>query len=166
MAFATVGILGHFSKTLLLFFLPQIVNFLYSTPQLFGVLPCPRHRLPRLDEETGLLGCSWSVLDGKEGRLGRGLLEVLAALRLVDVRRAGEPFTSSSSSSSFRAPRPKTQIIAHTNLTLLNFLLVLRGPMREDRLTMELMGLQALGSCVAFGVRYGGAEWFYDGGRR
>ncbi|ORY82963.1 glycosyl transferase family 4-domain-containing protein [Leucosporidium creatinivorum] len=141
MAFATVGILGHFSKTLLLFFLPQIVNFIYSTPQLFGILPCPRHRLPRLQEETGLLGCSWSALDGREGRLGRGLLEVLAFFRLVD-------------------------IIAHTNLTLLNLLLVLRGPMREDRLTMELMGLQAMGSAVAFAVRYAGAGWFYDGGRR
>lgn len=165
MAFATVGILGHFSKTLLLFFLPQIINFIYSTPQLFGILPCPRHRLPRLNEETGLLGCSWSVLDGREGKLGRGFLEVLAILRLVDVKRAGEPFTSSSSSSP-RARQPQTQIIAHTNLTLLNLLLVLRGPMREDRLTMELMGLQAFGSCVAFGVRYGGAGWFYDGGRR
>ncbi|VDP75487.1 unnamed protein product [Schistosoma mattheei] len=47
MTFSVVGILGHFSKTLLLFFLPQIVNFLYSTPQLFGLIPCPRHRLPR-----------------------------------------------------------------------------------------------------------------------
>jgi UDP-N-acetylglucosamine--dolichyl-phosphate N-acetylglucosaminephosphotransferase len=47
MTFAVAGILGHFSKTLLLFFLPQIFNFLYSTPQLFKLIPCPRHRLPR-----------------------------------------------------------------------------------------------------------------------
>ncbi len=46
MTFAVVGILGHFSKTLLLFFIPQILNFLYSTPQLFKFVPCPRHRLP------------------------------------------------------------------------------------------------------------------------
>lgn len=46
MTFAVVGILGHFSKTLLLFFLPQIINFLYSCPQLFKFVPCPRHRLP------------------------------------------------------------------------------------------------------------------------
>lgn len=52
MTFAVVGILGHFSKTVLLFFLPQIANFLWSTPQLFKLVPCPRHRLP-------------SVLDGK-----------------------------------------------------------------------------------------------------
>jgi len=55
MTFAVVGILGHFSKTLLLFFIPQVINFLYSVPQLFGWVPCPRHRLPMLNKETGLL---------------------------------------------------------------------------------------------------------------
>ena len=55
MTFAVVGILGHFSKTLLLFFIPQIVNFVYSIPQLFKVVPCPRHRLPRYNIETGLM---------------------------------------------------------------------------------------------------------------
>jgi len=49
MTFAVVGILGHFSKTLLLFFIPQIINFLWSSPQLFKIVPCPRHRLPRFD---------------------------------------------------------------------------------------------------------------------
>lgn len=48
MAFAVVGIQAHFSKTLLLFFLPQIFNFVLSCPQLFGLVPCPRHRVPRL----------------------------------------------------------------------------------------------------------------------
>lgn len=47
MTFAVVGILGHFSKTMLLFFIPQILNFLISIPQLFHFIPCPRHRLPR-----------------------------------------------------------------------------------------------------------------------
>ncbi len=47
MTFAVVGILGHFSKTMLLFFIPQVVNFLYSCPQLFKFVDCPRHRLPK-----------------------------------------------------------------------------------------------------------------------
>ena len=47
MTFAVVGILGHFSKTMLLFFIPQVLNFLYSCPQLFHFVPCPRHRLPK-----------------------------------------------------------------------------------------------------------------------
>lgn len=55
MSIAVAGIQGHFSKTLLLFFVPQVVNFLYSLPQLFKVVPCPRHRLPWVDEATGLM---------------------------------------------------------------------------------------------------------------
>lgn len=55
MALAVVGILGHFSETLLLFFLPQVLNFLYSCPQLFKIIPCPRHRLPKFDPVSGLL---------------------------------------------------------------------------------------------------------------
>ncbi|KAH9368364.1 hypothetical protein HPB48_012706 [Haemaphysalis longicornis] len=41
MTFAVVGILGHFSKTMLLFFLPQVFNFLYSVPQLSTWCPAP-----------------------------------------------------------------------------------------------------------------------------
>lgn len=55
MALAVSGILGHFSETLLIFFVPQIINFVYSCPQLFKVVPCPRHRLPVYDTATGLL---------------------------------------------------------------------------------------------------------------
>ena len=55
MTFAMASILGHYSTTLLLFFLPQILNFVYSLPQLFGIIPCPRHRLPRFNKETGKL---------------------------------------------------------------------------------------------------------------
>ncbi|XP_008449205.1 uncharacterized protein LOC103491155 isoform X2 [Cucumis melo] len=55
MTMAVVGILGHFSETLLIFFFPQVLNFLLSLPQLFGFIACPRHRLPRFDPQTGLL---------------------------------------------------------------------------------------------------------------
>ncbi|XVF07163.1 hypothetical protein REPUB_Repub06bG0114900 [Reevesia pubescens] len=55
MTMAVVGILGHYSETLLVFFLPQVLNFLLSLPQLSGYVKCPRHRLPRFNPETGLL---------------------------------------------------------------------------------------------------------------
>ncbi|KAF5182751.1 Udp-n-acetylglucosamine--dolichyl-phosphate n-acetylglucosaminephosphotransferase [Thalictrum thalictroides] len=55
MALAVAGTLGHFSETLMIFFAPQILNFLTSVPQLFGFIDCPRHRLPRFDPQTGLL---------------------------------------------------------------------------------------------------------------
>lgn len=61
MSFAVAGILGHFSKTLLLFFLPQVLNFLYSIPQLLRIVECPRHRLPT-PRPDGLLEPSTFVL--------------------------------------------------------------------------------------------------------
>ena len=42
-----VGIQDHFSKTRLLFFIPQIFDRVLSCPQPFGFVPCPRHRVPR-----------------------------------------------------------------------------------------------------------------------
>jgi UDP-N-acetylglucosamine--dolichyl-phosphate N-acetylglucosaminephosphotransferase len=57
---AVAGILGHFSKTLMLFFIPQWLNFLVSLPQLVTPFwfPCPRHRLPIYDEATKKLRAS------------------------------------------------------------------------------------------------------------
>jgi len=68
MTLAVAGILGHFTKTLMMFFLPQILNFLISLPQLFNTkyLPCPRHRLPKFNPKTGKLECvksHWTLIN-------------------------------------------------------------------------------------------------------
>lgn len=76
MSFAVVGILGHFSKTMLLFFIPQVINFLYSLPQLVKIVPCPRHRLPKLNRKTGLLECS-RIPGDKENRANFTLLNLM-----------------------------------------------------------------------------------------
>ncbi len=109
MTLAVTGILGHFSKTLLLFFIPQIINFLYSLPQILGLfgLKCPRHRLPKLNSDTGKL----------EG------------------------------------------IPTHHNL--LNLVLCLLGPMKEEEICWILMGFQAICCGIAFGIRYWIAGYFY-----
>jgi UDP-N-acetylglucosamine--dolichyl-phosphate N-acetylglucosaminephosphotransferase len=57
MTFAVVCILGHFSRTILLFFIPQLINFVLSLPQLFGIVHCPRHRLPKFNPQTYQLEC-------------------------------------------------------------------------------------------------------------
>lgn len=57
MTFAVVGILGHFSKTMMLFFIPQLINFVLSIPQIFGFVHCPRHRLPSFNKENYKLEC-------------------------------------------------------------------------------------------------------------
>ena len=65
MTIAVAGILGHFSQTLLIFLIPQVFNFAYSIPQLFGIVFCPRHRLPKFDPQTGLLTATpnWNVVN-------------------------------------------------------------------------------------------------------
>ncbi|KAF9210488.1 tunicamycin resistance protein [Podila verticillata] len=66
MTFAVVGILAHYSKTLLLFFIPQIFNFILSSPQLFRLVPCPRHRVPRFNRGTNLMEPSLVILVDQE----------------------------------------------------------------------------------------------------
>ncbi|KAM8927298.1 UDP-N-acetylglucosamine--dolichyl-phosphate N-acetylglucosaminephosphotransferase [Pelodytes ibericus] len=148
MTFAVVGIVGHFSKTMLLFFIPQVVNFLYSLPQLLHIIPCPRHRLPRLDTSTGKLGMSYSKFKTKElSRIGELAVKVSETLHVVDVRRAqGED----------------GEFMEINNMTLINFVLKLIGPTHERNLTLLLLLIQVLGSCCAFLIRYQLVRLFYD----
>lgn len=129
MLFAVVGILGHFSKTLLLLFIPQIFNFVYSAPQLFALVPCPRHRLPRFNVRTGLLEPSVATFtDQKPLRplVGKAM-KILHQTKLLRIKVDG-----------------KGRVIESTNFTILNLWLVWRGPLREDRLAMEILVMQGL----------------------
>ncbi|RKP12401.1 glycosyl transferase family 4-domain-containing protein [Piptocephalis cylindrospora] len=144
MTFAVAGILGHFSKTLLLLFIPQIFNFVLSFPQIAHVVPCPRHRMPRLNGKTQLLEASTASLEDLSS-LGKVILLFLERLGLVRLEKA--------SSGS---------LTTTTNLTLLNLLLVRLGPMREDRLVQWIMAIQGLGSVLAFIIRYRLVSLFYD----
>lgn len=146
MAFAVVAILGHFSKTLMLFFLPQIFNFVLSTPQLFRLIPCPRHRVPKLRKD-GRIEASVAPIERPSG-LTLAVVRLLAAAKLTKV-----------------GINEKKNLTC-TNLTILNFLLNFTGPIREDTLTKLIIVVQLMGSVLAFGIRYGLAKFFYDGDRR
>ena len=61
MTFACAGITGQFSKPLLLLLIPQLLNFAYSLPQLFRLVPIPRHRLPRVNVKTGKSERGWEI---------------------------------------------------------------------------------------------------------
>ncbi|KAJ8730817.1 hypothetical protein PYW08_002230 [Mythimna loreyi] len=144
MTFAVVAILSHFSKTVLLFFLPQIINFLYSVPQLFHIIPCPRHRLPKYSEETDLLHASRTIIAKKEmTALTKLILRVLTMLRLIDKTEDNESITIN-------------------NMTLINLFLIKLGPIPEVQLTTWLMAFQIVCTCVAFVIRYPLASYFYD----
>ena len=43
----------------------QVLNFAYSLPQLFKIVHCPRHRLPRYDVKTNLLHATpnWNLVN-------------------------------------------------------------------------------------------------------
>ncbi len=65
MTFAVCAILGKSSKTIMLFFVPQFINFMLSLPQLFHLLPIPRHRMPAYVANTDKLHYSTFELNGK-----------------------------------------------------------------------------------------------------
>ncbi|RDW92108.1 hypothetical protein BP5796_01502 [Coleophoma crateriformis] len=144
MVFAVVGILGHFSKTLLLLFVPQIFNFLYSAPQLFHIVRCPRHRLPRFNARSGLLEPSvteWQNPPKPIISAGLRALHQLHLLRItVDTRGV---------------------ITESTNFTLLNLWLVWFGPKREDRLAKEILLMQFFCGLTGLFVRHRLALWIF-----
>ncbi|KAL7452118.1 hypothetical protein ACHAWC_003856 [Mediolabrus comicus] len=118
MTFAVVGILGHFSKTLLLFFIPQIINFLYSIPQLFKLIPCPKHRLPKFNAKTEKM--EPSTIATTKGRKER------------------------------------------VNMTLINLVLQILGPMNEEALCSVLLTFQVICCCLGLYVRYNLATLVFD----
>lgn len=139
MVFAVVGIMGHFSKTILLLFIPQIFNFVYSVPQLAGIVPCPRHRLPRFNARTGLLEPSRATFSADKplNEMVGEVLKVLDKFRLLNVE------TDSHG-----------RVTSVTNFTILNLWLVWRGPLREDRLAVEILIMQTLVGLMGLLVRH------------
>ena len=145
MTIAASSILGQTSKTVLLFMFPQVVNFLYSIPQLFGFIPCPRHRLPIYIEDKDVVSISyteWLNPETELSRSGRIVLLLITRLRLAKIETEGG----------------KVRV---QNLTLLNAALWLFGDMHEARLTQTLLFMQCLWSGIAFAVRYYIAGWIY-----
>lgn len=149
MTFAVVGILGHFSKTMLLFFLPQVINFIYSVPQLFHLVPCPRHRLPRYNVRTDKLEPSTTKFKLSDlNLLGKLCLKIFQILHLIRWEEKKDDDM-------------KDSYIECNNLTLINFVLIWCGPTHEATLTTILLLIQVLCSLLAFTIRYPLASLFY-----
>lgn len=177
MVFAVDAILGHFSKTLLLLLIPQIFNFAYSAPQLFGVVPCPRHRLPHFNARTGLLEPSMAEFatsaNGVKVVSGAGFdgIEVSEA-PAYSRKTKGKPLRPLAQDAlkilhKMHLVRvetdPKTgEVLRCSNLTLLNLWLVWFGPLREDRLAMQILGAQGLLGLAGLWVRHRMALWIFS----
>ncbi|KAI1172705.1 glycosyl transferase family 4-domain-containing protein [Nemania sp. FL0916] len=139
MVFVVVSILGHFSKTLILLLIPQIFNFLYSVPQIFGLIPCPRHRLPHFNARTGKMEPSvtvWKDVKQPHPLIARAL-RLLAQFKLLSLKESADG-----------------QIEETSNFTILNLWLFWRGPMREDQLTTEITIMQTAVGLFGLFVRY------------
>jgi UDP-N-acetylglucosamine--dolichyl-phosphate N-acetylglucosaminephosphotransferase len=137
MVFVAVGILGHFSKTLLLLFIPQAFNFVYSTPQLFHIIPCPRHRLPHFNVRTGLMEPSTAKIFQPLPGPVQHVMKLMHRFRLLHVEVDEEG-----------------NVVETSNLTLINLWLVWFGPMREDRLCIALMAFQTVCGLLGLFIRH------------
>jgi len=140
MTFAVVGILGHFSKTLILFFIPQIFNFIYSLPQIFKLVECPRHRLPSFNEKENKLYASRAdlTLPGALTKYGKIILKIFEALKLADIEY----------------DEKTKEMKSVNNLTLLNLFLIRFGARSERNLAYMMVIVQVLSSILAFFIRY------------
>jgi len=148
MSFFVVCVVGHFSKTMVLLLIPQFLNAVYSSPQLFRFIgiPCPRHRMPAYDPKLGYVMNSYCEFVPSELPLcGRLVFLVLRKLRLAHVK-----------------PARADGVVQMSNLTLINLALYATGPCREDILCIRLLVLQALSSVVCFIVRFGVAWCAFD----
>jgi len=180
MVFAVDAILGHFSKTLLLLLVPQIFNFVYSAPQLFGVVPCPRHRLPHFNARTGLLEPSMAefargvvnVSDRNGASVGAEGANAVGSAPAYSRTTKGKPLrpmvqTVLKILHKLRLVRveedPKTgEVLRCTNLTLLNLWLVWFGPLREDRLALHILAAQGVLGLAGLWVRHRLALWVFS----
>jgi UDP-N-acetylglucosamine--dolichyl-phosphate N-acetylglucosaminephosphotransferase len=144
MTLAVHGILGHMSKTLLIFFAPQVFNFVYSLPQIAKVYPCPRHRLPDFDPVTGLLRPS--TFEVPLARTGGKAPQASPPSTTTPATEGGSGKGRSSSSGPKRRKSSSTPTAAVTgaegtaavatprrydNFTLINLVLRITGPMHE-----------------------------------
>ncbi|VDM08169.1 unnamed protein product [Wuchereria bancrofti] len=176
MTLASACILGHFSKTMALFLIPQasfclscskffplyfsiyfdfcliklisIFNFIYSIPQLLHLVPCPRHRLPKYNSKTNTV--DMSTIEFKENDL-KPLTKVV--LDFLDI--FGLLYKKIIEKNDVR-----WAVI--NNLTLLNLVLKFTGPMHEKKLTEILLTLQVLFSVLAFFIRFYVAYLMYE----
>ena len=164
MTLAVHGILGHMSKTLLIFFAPQVFNFVYSLPQIAKIYPCPRHRLPDFDPISGLLRPSTFEVPTKATVGGNELVRdykegdrTPTSTSVVDGGRSGSASARKRGFQKKLAAPPTQQtpqLLRYDNFTLINLVLRITGPMHERTTTNLLLVLQSLCCIVGLYARH------------
>ncbi|KAI5173715.1 UDP-N-acetylglucosamine--dolichyl-phosphate N-acetylglucosaminephosphotransferase [Nematocida sp. LUAm2] len=137
-----LGIIGGFTKTVIFFFIPQFINFMLSVPQLFGIIPCPRHRMPGSQEVNGkwLLVPSTTYMPDAQNKRKDKAQKIGIPQKIKEVLK--KPVISFLRKAKIiRKTKENEEYIA--NITLLNLLLLWNGPMHEKKLFNILMYIQA-----------------------
>ncbi|CAI5453247.1 unnamed protein product [Caenorhabditis angaria] len=129
-------------------FYQNTFNFIYSLPQLFHFVPCPRHRMPKYDGKSDTVSMSKAIFKKSElkslGKLSLFIFNLVGLLEKREFEKDGEIW------------------IEINNLTIINLVLKFSGPMHESRLNQVLMGIQISCSILAFFIRFYLASLFYD----
>jgi UDP-N-acetylglucosamine--dolichyl-phosphate N-acetylglucosaminephosphotransferase len=140
---AVSGILGHFSKTMLLFMVPQVINFLYSIPQLFRLVPCPRHRMPAYIKEVDSVDVSFTDWISPS-QIPTYILWLVRTCGVAKMERKG-------------------QSVRLSNFTVLNFILWKVGrPIKERLLVNIVLSLQISWIMIALILRFKAAGLLYS----
>ncbi|KAJ5396160.1 uncharacterized protein N7487_010463 [Penicillium crustosum] len=113
------------------------LQFSVLNPQLFKLIPCPRHRLPKFSASTGLLDASVTEWTNPPSPLIDTALRLLRSLRLVRITQD-----------------ENGRITESSNLTILNLWLVWMGPMREDQLAWHMVAVQTVCGMLGLFVRH------------
>ena len=123
----------------------KIINFVYGLPQLLQIIPCPRHRLPRFNSESGLREMSTTRFKiSNLNIIGRLWVQIGSKLGLIWVKKL------------------ENEEVEINNLTNLNLTLKIVGPVSERDLTVILLVEQFLGVLVALFIRYYVAHLIYE----
>lgn len=142
---AVVGVLGHFSEEILIFAAPQVFNFILSIPQIFKIVPCPRHRLPKFHKDTRLREPSTFEFRYSEMNiLGRMIVRLFAYLGFANLKVVQEaPLEGGENNTNQNGPLIKDLKYSCNNFTLLNLWLCWFGPKSERALCHEILKFQS-----------------------
>lgn len=147
-SFLCIGLFGGFMKTLFLFFLPQLLNFLMSFPQLLKIIPCPRHRMPEIqrDKKETDSSCMQSDSPLKEKEVLLIPSEIVIPRKTVQKSILKRLIISTYLYLGLISYTETEESIKISNFTVLNTILVRMGPMQEKNLFYTYIIIQSI-SC-------------------
>jgi len=121
-----------------------------------------------LNHKTGKLEPSYTEFKTPPPPLLATLLRVLSQLHLIRLYTVAEPPPQAVPLQTFsedtlnETARDPYEIIACSNLTIINLVLVLAGPLREDALCGVLLLLQGVCGVLGFVIRHRLAFLIYE----